>query len=95
MKLPFLLVLTCASGPSAWAQSGLPIQPAGGVETVASVQETVVTHETAAPTRLRDVFLTAASKPDESTKPYRLTSEERLRLREQVRGQFAFDAPKQ
>lgn len=96
MKLPFFLVLTCACGPATWAQSAVPNQPVVGADTVASVQETGVAREAAAPSpRLRDVFLTAVSKSEEPAKPYRLTAEERLRLREQVRGQFAFEAPKQ
>lgn len=95
MKLPFLFVLTCSVGPLAWAQSGEPTHASLSVETVASVQETTVAPEVVAPSRLRDVFQVSTSKADEPAKPYRLSTEERLRLREQLRGQFAFDVPKQ
>lgn len=96
MKLPFLFVVTCACGPSAWAETGVPVLPSVSTETVASVQEQgVMTRDVSALPRLRDVFLTTASKSEEPAKPYRLSSEERMRLREQVRGQFAFETPKQ
>lgn len=96
MKLPFIFVVTCAFGPSAWAQSGVPVLPSVSAETVASVQEhAVMTREVSVAPRLRDAFQPANSKSEEAAKPYRLTSEERLRLREQVRGQFAFETAKQ
>lgn len=95
MKLPFLLVLSCTFCPFGWAQSGESDHASLSLEAIASVQESAVPREAAAPTRLRDVFQVSASKTEEPAKPYRLSTEERLRLREQLRGQFVFDVPKQ
>lgn len=97
MKLPFLFALTCTCtcGPLAWAQSEEPTLAAMSVETVASVQPSAATREAVAPSRLRDVFQPAAKNAEEPFKPFRLSSEERQRLREQVRGQYAFETPKQ
>lgn len=95
MKLPFLFVVTCVCGPLAWAQTGVVVLPSVSAETVASVQEQgEMTREVSVSPRLRDVFQVTASKSEEPAKPYRLSSEERMRLREQVRGQFAFETPK-
>ena len=95
MKLPFLFLLSCTFCPFGWAQSDEPTHASLSLETVASVQESAVPREAAAPSRLRDVFQVSASKTEEPTKPYRLSTEERLRLREQLRGQFVFEMPKQ
>jgi hypothetical protein len=94
MKLPFLLVLACAGGPAAWAQTVAPVQVTETAETVASAQAPQAPRDASAHPRLRDSFQVPASRSDEPAKPYRLSSEERLRLREQVRGQFAFETPK-
>ena len=95
MKLPFFLVLVCAGGHTAWAQTAVAVQAAEAADTVASVQAPQTPREASVNPRLRDIFQVPASRADEPAKPYRLSSEERLRLREQVRGQFAFETPKQ
>lgn len=57
-------------------------------QTVASVQIPMEPHLVSTPVvRFRDLFLAASVHEDEERKPYRLSAEERQRMREQLRAQ--------
>ena len=94
MKPFSLFFLSFIFGPFVGAQTGESGPASLTMGSAASVQEAPVSREPAASSRLRDLFQKSTSAADESIKPFRLTAEERMHLREQLRGQFALDMAK-
>lgn len=72
--------------------AGEPETPFAVPQTVASVQVASEPHVVSSPVvRFRDLFMAASINEVEESKPYRLSLEERHRMREQLRGQAPMD----
>lgn len=96
MKSVWMGSLACLTAGLAFANPERAHEPAYAVSDIATVVPISIDGgEARAPMRLRDALRQPFDDMDDGGKPFRLSAEERQRLREQLRGQPPFDAHRQ